>query len=1184
MDVNQAPESCNTILFVQFSAGSELSVLCFAKSQMNCYRLNSPLAFGEDNSGKGITRLNMNLAINVLLIEDNPEDTRLVQEELHSASSPSCIHLEWVDCLQKGLDYLKAHTVHAVLVDLSLPDSDGLSTLQRVMSCASQLPVIVLTDFVDEETGVQALQAGAQDFLIKGQVDGKFLVRVIQYGIQRKQIEMQLADALEFTRCIVTASPVGIFTYKLSGECLSVNAAAAHMVGGTIEQLINQNFHQIESWKKSGLYTLAMQAINTGEPVVGDVHVSTSFGRDAWYTAQFVTFRSGGDELLLMMFSDITERKMSEKTLRERESLLDQTQSISHVGSWELDLLNNHLTWSDEVHRIFGVGIPEFKGTYDAFLNVIHPDDRALVEETFSESVRKGLYSLEIEYRIIHQLTGEIRFIHQKANHKRDDSGKLIHSVGMVQDITERKQVEAQVNAIQRRFQSLIENAPDGIALLGIDGKLRQVTPSTQKILGYTLEEASGQDPAILTHPDDLPTVLMLLNDLIQNPEKVIRTQYRFQHKDGSWRWLESIITNLLAEPSVQSIVFNYRDITDQKQTEEKLLESEDRYRDIVEHIRDLIGTHDLQGNILSINPAATDLLGFDMDSLFQMNMRDLLVPEVRSGFDEYLATIQRDGHARGLMLLQTPGGQRRIWEYDNTLRIDAPNGPVVRALARDVTGRKQAEKALKEKERLLSEAQRIGHIGSWSYDIDGDTMKFSDEMYRLLDVQPEEFHHNLEEFLALVYPSDRPIAVMWFAEIKEATQAKELDFRIFHKNGELRYLRCTGAVEFDPTSKPARFIGTAQDVTERRTAEIQINQQVKRLTTLSEIDRAIISSFDQSYTLNVILSHIISQLQVDAVDILLLDSEKNALTYAASQGFRTKLAENTLVHVGESHAGRAIKERRMIRIPDLREAVNSQEFDAVVVAEGFVSYIAMPLIAKGNVKGVLEIYQRSMLQPYQDWLEFFHTLVGQTAIAIDNTTLFENLHATNKELIQAYEATIEGWSRAMDLRDRETEGHTQRVTKLTLNLARSMGIEETRLIHIRRGALLHDIGKLGVPDHILFKADSLTREEREIIEQHVDYAYEMLAPIPYLKPALNIPYFHHEKWDGTGYPLGLKGEQIPLEARIFALVDVWDALLSDRPYRQAWTREQTTEYIRAQSGAHFDPQVVECFFKFLNS
>jgi putative nucleotidyltransferase with HDIG domain len=251
-------------------------------------------------------------------------------------------------------------------------------------------------------------------------------------------------------------------------------------------------------------------------------------------------------------------------------------------------------------------------------------------------------------------------------------------------------------------------------------------------------------------------------------------------------------------------------------------------------------------------------------------------------------------------------------------------------------------------------------------------------------------------------------------------------------------------------------------------------------------------------------------------------------------------------------------------------------------MAEGFVSYVGVPLIVKGNVRGVLEVYQRTMLQPYQEWLEFFNALAGQTAIAVENASLLMNLQSTNEELSQAYDATIEGWSRAMDLRDRETAGHSQRMTNLTLELARALGMDACRLTHIRHGALLHDIGKLGVPDHILFKPGELTVEERAIIEMHPEHAYEMLVPIAYLKPALSIPYFHHEKWDGTGYPLGLRGEQIPLEARIFAVVDVWDALLSDRPHRKAWARKDAIEYITAGAGTHFDPRVVECFLEMI--
>ena len=189
-------------------------------------------------------------------------------------------------------------------------------------------------------------------------------------------------------------------------------------------------------------------------------------------------------------------------------------------------------------------------------------------------------------------------------------------------------------------------------------------------------------------------------------------------------------------------------------------------------------------------------------------------------------------------------------------------------------------------------------------------------------------------------------------------------------------------------------------------------------------------------------------------------------------------------------------------------------------------------------------------------------------------------LQEANAQLLKAYEATIEGWSHAMDLRDRETEGHSQRVADLTVELARNFGMSEEELVQIRRGSFLHDMGKLGIPDRILHKPGTLTNEEWENMKKHPQFAYDMLYPVEYLRPALDIPRCHHEKWDGSGYPNGLKGNEIPISARLFAVVDVWDALTSNRPYRAAWTKEKALAYIKEQSGKHFDPDVVELFSK----
>jgi putative nucleotidyltransferase with HDIG domain len=272
--------------------------------------------------------------------------------------------------------------------------------------------------------------------------------------------------------------------------------------------------------------------------------------------------------------------------------------------------------------------------------------------------------------------------------------------------------------------------------------------------------------------------------------------------------------------------------------------------------------------------------------------------------------------------------------------------------------------------------------------------------------------------------------------------------------------------------------------------------------------------------------------------------------------------------------------ERQFIQIPDLRDEPDNLLLTTLLKDEDFVCYYGVPLIAKGRVNGVLEVFHRSILEPDAEWFDFLNTLAGQAALAIESASLFENLRRSNLELNLAYDATIEGWSHALDLRDKETEGHTQRVTEMTVKLAGSFDQSEMDLVQIRWGALLHDIGKMGIPDEILHKPGPLTDEEWVKMKEHPKIAYELLYPIRYLRQSLDIPYCHHEKWDGSGYPRGLKGDQIPLVARIFAVVDVWDALTSDRPYRPAWTKEKTREHIRASSGTHFDPRVVEVFMQ----
>jgi len=359
-----------------------------------------------------------------------------------------------------------------------------------------------------------------------------------------------------------------------------------------------------------------------------------------------------------------------------------------------------------------------------------------------------------------------------------------------------------------------------------------------------------------------------------------------------------------------------------------------------------------------------------------------------------------------------------------------------------------------------------------------------------------------------------------------------------------------------------------------------ELQERLDRITALHEIDRAITGSLDLSLTLDVVLQQVTRRLKVDAAAILLLQPTSERLVFGASKGFQKDTLHGTSLRLGEGVAGRAAIERDRIVIQDPDAFHRAFGDSDSVIREGFKCYMATPLLAKGHLLGVLELFHRSRLDPTDDWYSFLETLSTQAAIALDSATMFEDLERSNTELRLAYDRTIEGWARALDLRDEETEGHSRRVTDMTVSLAKRMGVPRNELVHIRRGALLHDIGKMGVPDSILLKPGKLDPDEWEVMKRHPAYAVELLSPIDFLRPALSIPLYHHEKWDGSGYPHGLKGPEIPIEARIFSVVDVFDALTSRRPYRDPWHPNEAMRYIEEQADCHFDPAVVGSFLE----
>jgi PAS domain S-box-containing protein len=378
------------------------------------------------------------------------------------------------------------------------------------------------------------------------------------------------------------------------------------------------------------------------------------------------------------------------------------------------------------------------------------------------------------------------------------------------------------------------------------------------------------------------------------------------------------------------------------------------------------------------------------------------------------------------------------------------------------------------------------------------------------------------------------------------------------------------------------RVIVSMMDITGRVHIENSLRQQNQRLSALRKIDKAISTSMDLRVTLNVLLDQVVIELKVDAASIRLLNSLTHDLDTLAVQGFRMQTPAP--IHLFNQHSAPvlAVLERQKQHFSRQGQAA-AGIFTYILEQEGFDDYYATPLITKGKVQGVLEVYHRSCQEHSADWHDFLELLAGEAAIAIENAKLFEELQRSNLDLTRDYDTTIEMLVKAMELRKPGVFGHSRRLIEMTLRLARQFGLNDEQLVSTRRGAYLHDIGMLAIPDAILLKPTELDESEWGLIRQHPQAGVNLLSPVHFLRDAMDIPLCHHENWDGSGYPRQLKGEQIPLTARIFTIVDVWDSLQSVRPYREAWPEEQVMEYLRQKSGVQFDPKIVGSFLHMLS-
>ena len=989
----------------------------------------------------------------------------------------------------------------------------------------------------------------------------------------------ELRESEERYRRLAENAPDIIFRYTLSPtpKLEYINPAVERITGYNPEECYANPLLMLNMAHPDDAH-LTAELMQSLDPLDKPI-IMRWIGKDSvvrWMESRIVPVYDEANQLVAVegLTRDITERKQAEETLRESE------ERFRLLAETSTDMISRHdpngvyLYVSPACRTLLGYEPEELVG-HPAF-EFIHPDDIAVVDQSRSTILAQSTISTTI-FRIRHKNGQYIWFETTSHTIPDDETGTVTEIHATTRDVNARKLVEKALQESEERLRAIVDEAPFGahlyqlesdeqLVFIGANHSADQILQVNHKqFIGKTIEEAF---PSLVE--TEIPSAY----------RRVATSGERFQmdqvdYDDAGIRGAFEIHAFQTGEGRMA--VF-FRDITERKRAEEALRKSAEQYRAVVDNQTEFIVRWKPDRTRTFVNEAYCRYFGLTHEQAMTVDFMTLIVEEDRAVVQEKISRLEEGlvNSATEIHRVIKPDGSIGWNEWvDTALRDEGGNLIEFQSVGRDVTARKQAEEDL----RKLSHAVEQSNASIVITDATGIIEYVNPYFSELTGYTLEEVIGQNPRILQSEITDKAVYKDLW----KTITDGKEWrgEFCNKKKNGELYWETASISPITDSQGKITHFVAVKTDITERKQAEETI---VKQLA-FEELMTVILTSFatcphdEIDARIQDALQKIATFVEVERAYMIIINPEHRK-SWGVTHEWNAPhiplriIERNNLFFGTFPWAENQILKGNVIRINTLDDyPPEASAVHKLHQAEGAKSVLNVPVRGSENlISGCIGVNTFSYSSTWKDD-DITHLKMVGDAIA----NLLERKRA-EEMLLNAYDTTLEGWAKALELRDKETENHSRRVTELTVTLAQAMGIKGDDLIQIRRGSILHDIGKMGIPDEILRKRGKLTISERKVIEQHPIYSYELLSHIPFLEKALEVPYCHHEHWDGSGYPRGLKEDEIPLTARIFTVIDVWDAVQSDRPYNQAWPKEKAIQYLKDESGKYFDPECVAVF------